>query len=197
MSSQGDHLVSHSFLSFEEIDVEFDPNYDVIFFGSPRAVIFLKSQYSIPPNKAIACTGSKTAELLEQMGYEISFQGKASGNISEVASDFKNWCGDRHVFFPTSDISLNSISSVLPENQKSVVAVYSTQIKGNEIKGCDIYVFTSPSNVKGFMECNTIPNDAEVIAWGESTAKSLKEHKISIDQTLQDSSIEGLISIIG
>ena len=196
LTARGDKLVSHSFLSFEQLPFELNEKYDVIFFGSPRGVIFFKSRCTIAPDTVIACTGNKTAELLSQLGYEVAFKGENSGDISTVASEFKAWCGSRKVLFPSSDISLKSISSSFPDAQKVELPVYKTIINSKTIEPCDSYVFTSPSNVTGFLSSNVIPENSDIIAWGESTAKALKENGLSVTYTLADSSIESLIDYL-
>lgn len=194
LSSNGDRLIAHSFLRFEKVLFEIPGKFDVIFFGSPRAVVFFKAQYAIPAHVLIACTGAKTAELLEQIGSPPDFVGKNSGNISEVALEFKTWCGARHVLFPTSDLSLKTISSLLDPEQKTEIVVYKTELCHKEIEASDTYVFTSPSNVKGFIDAgNVIEEGALVIAWGESTAAYLTEKGIDVGEILSVASIEHLI----
>lgn len=197
LDSNGDRLIAHSFLHFEKIEFELDRNYDVIFFGSPRAVIFFKAQATIPENVLIACTGAKTAELLKQTGHIVDFEAVNSGKMKEVAKEFKEWCGEKHVLFPSSDLSLKTVSSLFDPEQKTEVSVYSTQIKGKEIESSDTYVFTSPSNVKGFIEGNTtLPDNAKVIAWGESTAAALAENGFTVNEILSVASIGSLIQAI-
>jgi uroporphyrinogen-III synthase len=195
LDSNGDRLIAHSFLHFEKVEFELESAFDVIFFGSPRAVIFFKAQNIIPTGVLIACAGAKTAELLEHIGHPADFVGVNSGKMKDVAAKFKEWCGDKHVLFPTSDLSLKTVSSVFDDSQKTEITVYSTQIKGKEIEASDTYVFTSPSNVKGFLESNTsLPENAKVIAWGESTAAELTENNIVVSEILAVASIGSLLT---
>ena len=197
LNSNGDRLVAHSFLHFEKIEFELESNYDVVFFGSPRAVIFFKAQATIPENVLIACAGAKTAELLKHTGHTVDFEAVNSGKMKDVAQEFKAWCDGKHVLFPSSDLSLKTVSSVFAEEQKTEIAVYSTQIKGKEIESSDTYVFTSPSNVTGFLEANSvIPEGAKVIAWGESSAAALTERGIIVDEILSVASIGSLIEAL-
>ena len=197
LSSNGDRLIAHSFLHFEKVPFVIPRDFDVIFFGSPRAVVFFKAQQTIPENVLIACTGAKTAELLKQIGSPPDFVGKNSGNISEVAQGFKAWCGECHVLFPTSDLSLKSISNLFPDEQKSVVVVYKTELRAKEIETSDTYVFTSPSNVNGFLDAgNQIESGKRIIAWGESTAALLTEKEFEVTEILSVASIGSLIQTL-
>ena len=189
-------LISHSFLHFEPTDFEVTQDFDILFFSSPRSVVFYKFKYDIPENCILACVGRKTAELLEQMGFNVAFAGVRSGNINEVAKSFKAWAGTKRVLFPSSDISLKTVSSLFNDQQKIEVAVYKTTIVSKLIDDCATYVFTSPSNAKGFLELNTIPTGATIIAWGQSTQNYLLEKGITSDHTLSDSSIEELVQIL-
>lgn len=195
LNSNGDRLIAHSFLHFEKLEFELETKFDVIFFGSPRAIIFFKAQQAIPADVLIACAGAKTAELLEHIGHPPDFIGVNSGKMKDVAAKFKEWCGNKHVLFPTSDLSLKTVSSLFDDAQKTEITVYSTQIKGKEIEASDTYVFTSPSNVKGFLESNTsLPENAKVIAWGESTAAALTENDILVTEILSVASIGSLLT---
>lgn len=190
--AKGYEVIAHSFLSFSAVEFEIQHPYDVIFFGSPRAVIFFKASESISPDKLIACVGSKTAEVLESMGHRVDFVGQNSSEPKTVAEDFKNWLTSTplsqraskaqseergaRVLFPLSSRSLKTIASAIPEDQKEEVVVYQTEVKGKVIPPCDVYAFSSPSNVEGFFEVNEIRDGAEVVAWGTSTERALKEY---------------------
>lgn len=207
---KGYSIVSHSFLSFAPVDFEITQTYDVVFFGSPRAVIFFKACQAIPENKRIACVGGKTAELLESIGHGVDFVGTKSSEPKLVAEEFKEWLTSAplsqqasnsetdtprpRVLFPVSDRSLKTISSVIDENQKEEVVVYSTKLVGRKVEACDVYVFTSPSNVDGFLMENVLPEGAKVIAWGKSTEKVLEERDVEVWKTLEKSGFEGLIN---
>ncbi len=189
-------IITHSFLSFHSVDFEVKSPYEILFFSSPRSVIFFKNQYSIPQHVKIACVGLKTQQLLEEMAHVVSYTRTAQQSLSEFATSFKEWCGDQRVLFPISSISLKTISSRFPVEQIEEVEVYSTEIKGKKIANCSIYVFTSPSNVKGFLEKNTFPENVTVISWGESTSKLLLEKGIKIDIELKTASLKELFELL-
>lgn len=189
-------LVAQSFLQFSPLEFEIQNQFDVIFFGSPRAVVFFKAQMEIPASVKIACVGHQTAEVIREIDRKIAFSGEGKGNIQEASTAFKKWCGDQYVLFPLSSISLKTFSSQFEESQKTEVAVYKTDIVGCPIEDCSTYVFTSPSNVEGFLIENSIPESAQVIAWGESTNAALKVKSISVDHVLSQPDINSLIDFL-
>jgi hypothetical protein len=73
------------------------------------------------------------------------------------------WVGERKVLFPTSDISVKTMSSVFSPDNKIEVAIYRTHIEAEIVLDCSYYVFTSPSNVQGFFRENSTPPDAIII----------------------------------
>lgn len=189
--------VMHSFLAFEGMTEEerdaWDQDADVIFFSSPRSVVFFFAQHPLFKGVKLACTGSATAAILKDMGHEVAFIGKGSGDMASIAKDFRDWCGDQKVLFPLSDRSLKTVSKLFPEDKKVEISVYKTIIMSKEISPCDIYVFTSPSNVEGFFLENKIPANAHIVSWGNSTNNRLSEYNVSPDFTLSDSSVKELI----
>ena len=185
-------IVSHSFLHFSELIFSIPYPYEVIFFGSPRAVMFFKAQNDISKDKLVACVGGKTETLLKSLGVKVAFSGANKGSIGDVAEAFKTWLGDKQALFPISTKSLGTISKNIPSQQKQLVEVYDTQVQPKTIKPCDIYVFTSPSNVEGFLMENEIPIASKVIAWGDSTDAKLKAEGLQPDIVLEEPGLDCL-----
>lgn len=194
-------VFAQSFLQFSPLEFTLPESpFDVIFFGSPRAVMFYQSRNAISQNVAIAAVGGKTTALLESLGYTIAFNGEGIGGIAEVAQQFQEWLGDRTVLFPVSSKSLGTISKGLSNKQTFHVECYKTVVKELQLETTfDAYVFTSPSNVEGFFTGNSIPKDAKIIAWGESTAKALdnagQDEMITLEQPTFQELIEKLKAI--
>lgn len=185
-------VVAHSFLRFYPVSFLLPQSFDVLFFGSPRAVMFFKAQFDIPGSKAIACVGAKTEALLSSMGYTVSFSGDRKGTIHEVAEAFAQWAGDRRVLFPVSSRSIGTIAQRIAENRRETVVCYETKVVSSPVEPCDIYVFTSPSNVEGFFQSNSLPGNARVIAWGKSTEHALLEMHTPGILTLEEPSLDVL-----
>ena len=189
-------LFPHSFLQFEAIPFKIDQNYQAIFFGSPRAVEFFLQQESISKDVYLGCVGEITANSLRTFGYEPHFTGKMSGDTSQVALDFKHQVGDRTILFPQSSSSNRTVSSIFEPTQIIEISIYKTVVISKVIPVCSYYVFTSPSNVDGFLIENKIDKNAKVIAWGKTTEKYLCSKSISVYSTLTNSSIQNLIKIL-
>lgn len=196
LNGKGIALIAQSFIHFEPVPFEIKNPFDILFFSSPRSFLFFHQLYKIPDHILIACPGNKTAALIQEMGYTVSFFGPKSGNIHETAENFKSWSENKRVLFPCSDRSLNTVSSALPASQVEQVIVYKTITVSKPLAYCDMYVFTSPSNVEGFFKLNTIPDSAEIYSWGQSTTQALQNQGVHVKTTLENSSVEDLISVL-
>ena len=190
----GGHLIAESLVNFETISFDKNLSSDVIFFSSIRAATFyLNEQPSISSSVQYACAGPDTADKLK-VKFQIScdFIAPFAGNPNESAQVFKTWLGKRHVLFPKSEQSLNSYSSILPDNQKSEIIVYRTYSISTSIPPCDLYIFSSPSNARAFLESNALPSEAICLAWGSSTMKYLESQEISVFHHLQSGTLREL-----
>ena len=196
LASSNIDLSAHSFLSFQTTEAEPKKEIDIIFFGSTRSILFLKARIDLSLAKDIACIGRKTAMVLTEMGFPPSFIGTESGNPAQVAQEFKSWCDGRSVLFPLSNRSLKSISGVFPEDQIDELTIYNTDVAGKKIEACDVYVFTSPSNVEGFLIDNNLSDGSIVIAWGSSTKAALESKRIGVSHCLLTSAFEELTTLL-
>ena len=189
-------IFAHSFLQFESLPFRVEKPFQAIFFGSPRAVDFFFEQETIGEGCYIGCIGEITAQSIVNRGYQPKFIGKNAGNPSEVGLEFKKIIGEKSVLFPQSITSNRSISSQFPENQIEEISIYKTLNNSISIPDCSTYVFTSPSNVDGFLVENKIPATAQIIAWGKTTEKHLISKGFQVNRTLKESSIEELTSVL-
>lgn len=186
----------HSFLSFNQLNFENSSEYDVVFFASPRSYHYFISRSTILKSADIAVLGEGTKRSINDKNSSVKFVGQNSGNPENVALNFKQWLGKRTVLFPIAKHSNESISRHIPDHQKIVLPVYETIIEPKAFGEFSIYVFTSPSNVSGFLEKNQLTKGALVIAWGKTTAKFCLEKGIAIWETLEESSMEALIQVL-
>ncbi len=186
-------LIAHSFLQFEAIPFKIESSYDAIFFGSPRAVDFFLEQEKLYSSVFIGCVGEITAQSLQQKGYTPNFIGKSAGDTSQIGLEFKELVQDKKVLFPQSSISHRSIASLFPPHQIEEISIYKTATYSKSIPTCDYYIFTSPSNVDGFLIDNQFPLDAKIIAWGKTTCNYLLEKNQKVEHTLQYSTVDELI----
>ena len=192
--SNGGELISESLVNFEPVSFDQNLAFEVIFFSSIRAAAFyFKQEPTIPLALQYACAGQETAEKLEnQFQISCDFIAANAGNPNESAQMFKSWLGQRHVLFPKSEQSLNTYSSVLPVDQRTEVIVYRTNSMFKPIPPCDLYIFSSPSNAKAFLEHNELPNEANCLAWGTSTSAFLTSRGIPVSYQLQTGTLKEL-----
>ncbi len=193
-ASNGGELISESLVNFEPISFDKNIVCEVIFFSSIRAAAFYFNQEpTIPIKLQYACAGQETAEKLKnQFQISCDFIAANAGNPNESAQIFKSWIGQRHVLFPKSEQSLNTYSSVIPINQKTEIVVYRTTSISKSISPCDLYIFSSPSNAKAFLEHNQLPNEANCLAWGSSTTAFLTSQDIPVFHHLQTGTLQEL-----
>lgn len=191
-------LVRKSFISFQQIPFQVPNKWDVVFFSSPRAFDFFVSEsFALDSNQEMACIGIETKNHIESSGYPVSFFGENAGKPAEIASQFKDWLGNRVALFPQSSKSNKSIEAIIPESQKIPLLVYETidnpVMLENEFS---VLVFTSPSNYKSFVSLNPIPKESIVVAWGATTARSITNDRVKVDLILQTSTYSELLKIL-
>jgi uroporphyrinogen-III synthase len=143
-----------------------------------------------------ACIGQTTNSKLKKLGIECEFVGEEAGNPQKIAEEFKSWVKNRTVIFPQSNLSLGTFSSILPENQVINKIVYKTNLIERKIENCQIYIFTSPSNLDAFLTINEIADNAKIIVWGKSTENRLLKKGIIADFVLAKSNFAELIEVL-
>lgn len=182
-------LIAHSMIEFKATSFTFQANEnEACFFGSKRAVTFFLKQHTIPSHVLICCIGNTTAEILENNGYKVDFVGDNASDAQQVAQDLVSFLGDKKLCVIRSNISMRSIPKAFPPSQVSEICVYETVLSPMQIKEIpDVLVFTSPSNVDGFLLKNEIKSHQQLIAWGKTTQKHLESKGFSSTFTLKNS----------
>ena len=169
-----------SLIKTEKIKFSSLPDCDWLFFSSRNAVKhFFEQKPEIKKGVKFAAIGDATALTLKNYVDTIDFVGDGK-NIKTSAKAFGEIAQGKIVLFPQAKDSLKSVQKQLSFDIKSKdLFVYKTSsIKDSKVNDCDIYVFTSPSNVEAFAEQNTFNNKAKYIAIGNTTAAKLKELKV-------------------
>lgn len=189
-------LQAHSLIDFELVTNSVQTTCQVVFFSSIRSATFFLESNRISNEMAIATIGEQTAQKLNLLGIEADFIGSASGDPEKVASDFRHWLNGRNVLIPCSDRSNSSIAAALPKNQVEEVVVYKTIPASMTIEPCDLYVFSSPSNVESFLQKNNLPEKSFTIAWGKTTEKAMVAKQIHPDLVLKNSSETEVIAFL-
>lgn len=188
-------LTAQSLIDFKPIDFEVKADFDVIFFSSIRAFDFY-TQVAKTEGKLLACIGESTAKRIEEKGYRLDFIGSAAGIPAIVAQEFRMWLGNQKVLIPISVQSNRSISKALNPSQFHEVMVYETITKSEVLAAQQVYIFTSPSNVESFLQKNSLPEDAKIIAWGKTTEQRLKSFGLSCEAVLKTSTERELVRIL-
>ncbi|MBU3658764.1 MAG: hypothetical protein FGM14_02750 [Flavobacteriales bacterium] len=190
-------LIAQSLIDFESVPFKIEAKFDIVFFSSIRSALFYFQREAQKSNIIYACIGETTSLKIEKMlGISCEFVGKEAGNPKKTAEEFKNWVKNRIVFFPQSNLSLGTFSAILPENQVLKQVVYKTILKEIEISKCQIYIFSSPSNLDAFLTINKISEDSKVIVWGKSTFEHAQHKGVNVDLTLNKSSLEELLKFL-
>ena len=189
-------LFAESLIDFIDLKAKTTASYAVVFFSSPRSFNYFISSNKLSDDIQIGVIGVGTKKYLNEFFSQTKFVGKQAGNPAQVAADFKAWLGDRTVLFPQAKKSHETISSVIPENQKILLPVYETVARPVVVPPQEVYVFTSPSNVTSFLQLNEVPISSKVIAWGATTRKACEKQGITVWKTLKTSTYEELISLL-
>lgn len=147
-----------------------------IFCTSSNAAQIYFEHASLFPGQRVAAVGPGTANSLKAMDIPVHFTG--THDTERTAVEFAELVGSDQIGFPVSDGSRRTIQKALASRQIKEQVVYQTQEAPRQVSACDIYFFTSPSNVRAFFKLNNIPSDAVVIAIGEPTASELKLHGV-------------------
>ena len=187
-------LHAQSQITFEEVPFSIEKPFEVVFFSSVRAGRFFLRNYDGPLSTlAFACIGEETAQ---KFNIEFAFVGKEAGNPEKVAEKFKIWLGEKRLLIPHSSLSQKTIASIIPSSQCESVCVYNTLLSPQSIPECEVYVFTSPSNLAAFLQKNQVPEAAKVIAWGNTTEKALRNSKVQVSKTLIKAQLEELLEVL-
>jgi uroporphyrinogen-III synthase len=195
--SQNIDIHYHSFLTFKQIELPEIPTTDVLFFSSKRAVDYFLNQSKIPTKTAIACIGESTKKHLESSGFKVDFVGENAGKPKEISRKLKEWLGASSITIVLAKESKQSILTHLDPIKSKMAVVYDSVISAQKIdQNFDCYVFTSPSNVAGFLGENILPANAKVIAWGETTKEYLEAKQIDVTKTLETSSENEVVQIL-
>jgi uroporphyrinogen-III synthase len=176
-------LEAQSLIEFSAVPFACPPAHDILFIASIRAAEFFFA--NCQTSAQIACAGLETAKkVAERYQKEVHFIAQQSDQPQLEAEKFNAWRNNRSVCFPSSLLSIGTYAALIPESEKTILPVYNTRFKNVHIEEKDIYVFSSPSNVRAFLEHNTISAQAKVVAWGSSTAQELEKKQIGVTKVL-------------
>lgn len=174
-AENGYQLIEKSFIQTVPVAGLSIPKTDWIFFSSPQGAKLYFELYPIKAAK-IAALSDGTAEALIGMKQSVIFSGKGNSTTKETGIEFfKNVASGETVLFPLSDISKRNISTQKGSHQVIELITYKTELVSQKLDEIPaLILFTSPSNVDGFLVENSIRENFKVLAIGETTAAHLK-----------------------
>lgn len=147
---------------------------DRLFFSSPRSIehfyaLYGQSAMHLP----VGVMGEGSARVLPA-GVRCMFTG--SGTTEAAAQSFVQKFSTGCTGLVCGSASRPTIRAVfddaLPSGGWRPLLVYTTREAGAVVEPCDVYVFTSPSNVRGFLASNAHPPAGRCIAIGLPTAEA-------------------------
>ena len=191
-------LEEQAFIKIEAIRHLEIPKTAWIFFSSPAGAELFLDNYKIEAKK-IGVFGEGTNEILVNHGLTASFIGDSSKTSAEIARKFFEEVQNESVLFPISQLSKRNISSHGNPNQIVELNSYRTQlVEKNLAEKPTIIIFTSTSNVDGYLFSNQISEENKIIVFGETTAKHLcdfmDEKKILIPNSPKEKDLILLLS---
>lgn len=156
------------------------PKADWVFFNSKKALQHFSEKYGHLFDKKIGVAGHGTKTLLEKLGYLAQFVATHE-NTKRSAEEFSTLVtSNETVLFPEASNTLATFQHYLEHVQVVSFPVYETRMILSILPAFDVYVFTSPSNVRSFYQKNMISPQAKVIAMGEKTKLELLHHQADL-----------------
>ncbi|WP_066757384.1 uroporphyrinogen-III synthase [Crocinitomix algicola] len=153
------------------------PSSDWIFFSSPNSISTYLAHYSINAKK-IAVYGEGSEREALKHGLNIDFVGPIENNPKTIAQFFDNDPGST-IFFPLSQRSKRSIIKEIGKATVFELETYKTIIQPSLVQSHEVLIFTSPSNLEGFLVLNKISDNQTLIAYGRTTEAALLSLNLS------------------
>lgn len=190
-------LIAQTFISFQGKEFTVPTENQILFFGSKRGFDFYRKQSEIKSETILACVGKATADHIHNKGFKTNFIGEKSSDPKAVSLQLKKWLNGRKITFVYSNQSSKQVASALESKQYKEIVVYQTVPTPVQLEiQPEVLVFTSPSNVRSFLEVNQVAQDAHVIAWGESTAKELVLAQVNSHFTMKEAAKSELMDYL-
>lgn len=173
LMDEGHELLGVSCIETQRIKIEEVPPSDWTFFSSAQGVKHFLDQHSVS-SSFIGVMGEGTLKALTSFGLSADFIGQSSDPEmvgKAFASELKP---NQSILFPASLISKQNIAKQIIGHPILHLPCYQTLPKANQVGPHDLYLFTSPSNVDGFLLGQPLP-DAVLMAYGPTTGAYLKD----------------------
>ena len=183
-------LVEKSFIQTIAVTGLTIPETDWIFFSSPQSVELYFEQYDLRAKK-VAALSEGTAHGVSEYDRPLNFIGDPAKTTKEIGADFfKQLHPDESVLFPLSDISKKNVSAQNTGHKVIELITYKTASIAEKInEDLAIVLFTSPSNVDGYLQKNKIAAGTRILAIGETTRDHLNTlgfSKITVSESTNE-----------
>ncbi|MBP6334993.1 MAG: hydroxymethylbilane synthase [Bacteroidia bacterium] len=179
LEGNGFELEGRSLIETRAVPYRNFPETGWIFFSSKQAVKFFFMQKPELGFQKFACVGKSTSEVLRHQGKRAEFIG-SSTDTKMIGKQFAAKAGSEKVLFPQAKGSLRSVQQQFVKAEQVIDLVVYESIKKNsgEAPEADILVFTSPSNVEAWFENYKVSKSQKIIAMGDATVHSLRQHGV-------------------
>ncbi len=179
LEGNGFELEGRSLIETRAVPYRNFPETGWIFFSSKQAVKFFFMQKPELGFQKFACVGKSTSEVLRHQGKRAEFIG-SSTDTKMIGKQFAAKAGSEKVLFPQAKGSLRSVQQQFVKAEQVIDLVVYESIKKNsgEAPEADILVFTSPSNVEAWFENYKVRKSQKIIAMGDATVHSLRQHGV-------------------
>ena len=164
-------VVIDSIRFIETVGIDTDYNhqeFEWVFFNSKESVRYFFQHFAHPPQVKYAAVGHGTAELAAKH-VPISFIGK-NADTENVGREFAEIVGNATVLFPISSISKRSVQRALPSKQCLDFICYHTSPVARKVEHYKTAIFSSPSNIDGFLMENKPRQIENIVCYGATTA---------------------------
>jgi len=171
-------VFGQSLIRFEPVPFDKVPSSDWIFFSSRNSVqFFFDGKPSFVAGTKFGVIGSATDQALSRHNVTADFVGQG-GDTRNIAQQFASLAGSQNVLFPISAQSLRTVQQALSGAQVQDLVCYRTyeDVSMNSDVQADVFIFTSPSNVRSFFRQNLVLTGAGFVAIGEATATELASY---------------------
>lgn len=167
-----------------------------IFFSSKNAIAPFFAKYEAMPGVKFAALSRATADALRPNVYSVDFEGHGN-DTNEIGEQFqRHLLSTDFIWFPGAADGKRSIQGQLQDNSYLDIPLYYTEPKaGMPFEPYDLILFTSPSNVEGYLLNNEILPYQRLLAIGKTTAQKLKSLGYSPETALGFSQIDLFQSI--
>jgi len=192
----GWELTCFSCIDQKLITYDEPPKADWIFFYSPGSVRLYFTNFSNRDYR-FAALGNGTAKALHDLGVEPDFVGSFSSPQESVKEFSETLNRDDSVIQARAEDSFQRLRDELSVQKLIDWPFYTTLPKEDfpEVDA-DYYVLTSPSNAQAYLNMYSLPQQAKIIVFGESTLEVIPNELRSCVRVTEYPGEEYALSII-